>query len=152
MNRTPFITADLRPDLSLDEQPDAKKLDEAATPAQLVEAARGILSKEEQWQIDRGACSKQEELMQVVPQPSPNVQGTTMEGETVLLDLNSGRYYTLNRVGTAVWEHCTGQRTLGDIHAVLCQRFEASSDRIADDLMALVTHLGHEGLLSLERR
>ena len=90
--------------------------------------------------------------MATVPQPNPNVVGTMLEGETVLLDLNSGRYYTLNRVGTAIWEHCAGKQSLQDIHATLCERFEASSERIADDLLALVTHLGHEGLLTLERR
>ena len=90
--------------------------------------------------------------MQTVPQPNPNVQGTTLDGETVLLDLSTGRYYTLNRVGTAIWERCTGNQSLQDIHATLCTRFEASSERIADDLLALVTHLGHEGLLTLERR
>jgi hypothetical protein len=90
--------------------------------------------------------------MTAVPQPSANVQGTTLDGETVLLDFSSGRYYTLNRVGSAVWERCTGSESLQDIHTALCARYDASPERIADDLVALVTQLGHEGLLTLERR
>ena len=38
-------------------------------------------------------------LARTILRPSPDVQGTSMEGETVLLDLSTGRYYTLNRVG-----------------------------------------------------
>ena len=84
--------------------------------------------------------------------PSPDVQGASMEGETVLLDLSSGRYYTLNRLGSVIWGHCSGHSTISDIHAVLCDRFEVSSDRALDDLVALINELVKEGLLQLERR
>ena len=79
--------------------------------------------------------------------PSPDVQGTTMEDETVLLDLSTGRYYTLNRLGSVIWEHCNGHSTISDIHAVLCDRFEVAPDRALGDLVALVDRLIQEGLL-----
>jgi hypothetical protein len=123
-----------------------------ATTEQLADAARALLSDKERQQVERGRQDTHREFMQAVPQPNPNVQGTTLDGETVLLDLSTGRYYTLNRVGSAIWERCTGHQSLQEIHATLCMRFEASSEHIADDLVALVTHLGHEGLLTLERR
>ena len=84
--------------------------------------------------------------------PSPDVQGTSMEGETVLLDLSTGRYYTLNRLGSVIWAHCTGHNTISAIHAVLCDRFEVSPDRALDDLVALINQLVKEGLLQQERR
>jgi hypothetical protein len=152
MSRQPFITADLRPDLTIESDPALPKLTEQAPVEQLAEAARALLSEEERLQVERGAANKQEQLMATVPCPNPNVQGTTLDGETVLLDLSTGRYYTLNRVGTAIWERCTGSQSLQDIHASLCAKYEAASDRINDDLLALVTQLGHEGLLTLERR
>jgi len=152
MSRQPFISADLRPDMAVQSDPAQPTLTGQATTDQLADAARALLSEEERQQVERGQQDKHERLMGTVPQPNPNVQGTTLEGETVLLDLSMGRYYTLNRVGTAIWERCTGNQSLQDIHTTLCSRFEASSERIADDLVALVTHLGHEGLLTLERR
>lgn len=91
-------------------------------------------------------------LDQTILRPSPDVQGTTMDGETVLLDLSTGRYYTLNRLGSVIWEHCTGHNTISDIHAVLCDRFDVASERALDDLVALVNHLIQEGLLQQERR
>ena len=152
MSRQPFIAGDLRPDMAVQSDPAQPTLTGDATTAQLADAACALLSEGEWQQVERGRQDKHREFMQTVPQPNPNVQGTTLDGETVLLDLSSGRYYTLNRVGTAIWECCTGNQSLQDIHATLCGRFEASSERIADDLLALVTHLGHEGLLILERR
>lgn len=150
MSRQPFITEDLRPDLAVQSDPAQLTLTGYATTAQLAEAARALLSEGERQQVERGRQDKYRELMQVVPQPNSNVQGTTLDGETVLLDLSSGRYYTLNRVGTAIWERCTGSQSLHDIHAILCAQYDASSERIADDLLALVRHLGHERLLTLE--
>jgi Coenzyme PQQ synthesis protein D (PqqD) len=91
-------------------------------------------------------------LDQTILRPSPDVQGTSMEGETVLLDLSIGRYYTLNRIGSVIWEHCTNDKTLSDIHAVLCNRFDVAPERALDDLVALVNQLVQEGLLQQERR
>ena len=152
MSRQPFITTDLRPDLAVDSHPERHLLGGHATTEQLADAACALLSEEEQRQVERGHQDKRQHFMQAVPQPNPNVQGTTLDGETVLLDLSTGRYYTLNRIGTAMWEGCTAGQSLQNIHAALCARFEASAERIADDLLALVTQLGHEGLVTLERR
>lgn len=151
MGRQPFITADLRPDLTVEAEPGQLSPAGDATIAQLAEAARALLSEGEQQQVDRGRQDTRQGLMQAVPRPNPDVQGTTLDGETVLLDLGTGRYFTLNRVGSAIWEACTGTQSLQAIHAILCARFEASPERIADDLFALVTHLSHEGLLTIER-
>lgn len=151
MSRQPFIAADLRPDVG-GEEADGPRVDGSAGTEQLAEAARSLLSQEEQWQVERGNQRKRQELMAAVPRPSTNVQGTTLDGETVLLDFSSGRYYTLNRVGSALWERCTGNESLHDIHTALCARYDAPPERIADDLLALVAQLGHEGLLTLERR
>ena len=58
-------------------------------------------------------------LEQIVLCPSPDVQGTSMGGKTVLLDVSTGRYYTLNRIGSVIWEQCASHTTLRDIHTVL---------------------------------
>lgn len=91
-------------------------------------------------------------LDRIILRPSPDVQGASMEGETVLLDLSTGRYYTLNRLGSVIWEHCNGHSTISDIHAVLCDRFEVASERALDDLVALINQLVQEGLLQQEKK
>ncbi len=91
-------------------------------------------------------------LDRIILRPSSDVQGTSMGGEMVLLDLSTGRYYTLNRLGSVIWEHCTGHSTMSDIHAVLCDRFEVVPEQALNDLVALVNQLVQEGLLQQERR
>ena len=152
MGRQPFITVDLRPDLSMETNVVERTLGAVAMTEQVSCAAQSVLDENERLQVERGNKDKQAQLWNCVPTPNPNVQGTVLDGETVLLDLSTGRYYTLNRVGTAIWEACTGSMRVDHIHAALCARFEASSERIADDLIALVTQLSHEGLITLEGR
>jgi hypothetical protein len=82
---------------------------------------------------------------------NPDVHGTTMDGEMILLNLGSGRYYTLNAVGATVWEGSIEGKTLGDIHHAICARFDVSPDRAEEDLIALINQLEGEGLLSVER-
>lgn len=89
-------------------------------------------------------------LDRTILEPSPDVQGTSLDGQTVLLDLRTGRYYTLNRLGAVIWEHCTGHKTISEIHAVLCDRFDVAPERVLDDLLGLVNHLLREGLLQRE--
>ena len=91
-------------------------------------------------------------LDHIALRPSPDVQGTNMDGETVLLDLGPGRYYTLNRLGSVIWEHCTGDNSISDIHEVLCNRFDVAPERALEDLVTLVNQLVQEGLLQQERR
>lgn len=91
-------------------------------------------------------------LHQGVLRGSPDVQASNMDGETVLLDLSTGRYYTLNRLGSLIWELCTGTQTISDIHTILCDRFDVAPERALDDLVTLVNELTQEGLLQQERR
>ena len=103
-------------------------------------------------QTTGAAAIDRAQLDRTVLRSNPDVQGTTMEGETVLLDLSTGRYYTLNQLGSVIWEQCTGHMTLRDIHTVLCDRFDVAPERALDDLVNLVNELILEGLLQQERR
>ena len=78
---------------------------------------------------------------------SPNVQWTVLEGEAVLLNMDNGHYFTLNRVGTAMWELLTAEQPLGDILAALCARFDVTEEVARKDLTELITRLCREDLL-----
>ena len=43
------------------------------------------------------------ELSEVFPRQDEQVHSTVLDGESVLLNLSSGRYYTLNVVGSTIW-------------------------------------------------
>jgi hypothetical protein len=85
----------------------------------------------------------------VTVRPCSDVQATNMEGETVLLHLGSGRYYTLNVLGSIIWDQCTGGATIKQIHDSICERFQVTPERALDDLIAMLRELEKEDLVEL---
>lgn len=71
-------------------------------------------------------------------------------GEAVLLDLNSERYFGLNKVGTRIWQLLEHSPTLAEIHLELCAEFEAEAPQIERDLLTLIDDMQRVGLIVLE--
>ena len=71
-------------------------------------------------------------------------------GEHVLLHLGTGTYYGLNEVGGRVWQLLQdGDRTLGELCAVVTEEFDAPADVVRDDLAALATSLAEGQLVTV---
>ncbi len=70
-----------------------------------------------------------------------------LEGEAVLLDLASGRYFGLNATGRRILELVDGERSLEAICTALSAEFEVAPTELAIDLRELVADLEREGLL-----
>ncbi|WHZ22452.1 MAG: hypothetical protein OJF47_001564 [Nitrospira sp.] len=91
-------------------------------------------------------------LSEVFPKQNEGVHSCLVDGESVLLNLVTGRYYTLNAAGSAIWNLCGGDRPLDRILSAVCERFDVSVRQAQDDLLDLVAQLEQEGLLQTERR
>ena len=82
-------------------------------------------------------------------QPSGEVLAQEVGGEAVLLDLASERYFGLDPVGTRIWALLAQAPVLEQVHATLCEEFQAEPARIETDLLALVQQLAAAGLVEL---
>lgn len=80
-------------------------------------------------------------------QRSEHVMFQELDGEVVLLDLASEKYFGLNEVGSRIWALLSEARSMGAIHAVLCEEFDAPADAIERDLLGLVEKLAAAGLV-----
>jgi hypothetical protein len=81
---------------------------------------------------------------------SEQVTFAEVDGESVLLDLASGHYYSLNQPATVIWEMLSGANDLGTIQGVLCGNFQVDAETAWLDLTALVHNLLCEKLARLE--
>ena len=70
-----------------------------------------------------------------------------LDGEAVLLDFASGRYYGLNAVGTRVWTLLAAGQTVDSAIDVVVHEFDAIEDQVARDVDELVAELLSRGLL-----
>ena len=74
-----------------------------------------------------------------------------LDGEAVLLDTVTGRYFGLNEVGTRMWALLQFH---GEIEAVcrdLLAEYDAPEERLREDLLHFVDTLAASGLARTER-
>lgn len=82
---------------------------------------------------------------------SPDVMLQEIDGEGVLLDLKSEKYFGLNAVGMRIWSLVEGHCDLRAVHAVLTSEYpEVDSADLQRDMERLIAELVEAGLMSVE--
>jgi hypothetical protein len=69
-----------------------------------------------------------------------------LDGEGVLLNLNTGIYFGLNPVATRTWQLAAEQRSLARVLDALLVEFDVDRDVLAKDLLELGGQLCANGL------
>jgi hypothetical protein len=72
-----------------------------------------------------------------------------LSGEAVILNLQSGVYYGLNRVGARIWNLLQKPITLDGLQTVVLKEFDVDTARCVDDLNVLVQELLRHGLIEI---
>ena len=78
---------------------------------------------------------------------SPQVINETIDGEAIMINLATGSYYSLDRVGGDVWTLLEASLSVDDIVAQLGQRYDAAEDDIRRGVSDLVQRLSDEELV-----
>jgi hypothetical protein len=66
----------------------------------------------------------------------------------VLLDLDTGEYYSLDEVGTRIWELCDGVRTVSDIARCISAEFDAEGEAVEQDVVRFLEELARDKLVN----
>ncbi|MDQ6616490.1 MAG: PqqD family protein [Actinomycetota bacterium] len=85
--------------------------------------------------------------LDAAPRRSGRALAEELNGELVLVHVDTGMYYTLNEVGGRVWALCDGSLTVAQVIAQLCEEFDAPPEEVKADVLDLVGHLTTEKLL-----
>ncbi len=81
---------------------------------------------------------------------SEDVLMQELQGEAVLLHLQTGVYFGLDQVGTRIWVLLGEKKVIGDAVEAMTAEFDVSMERCAEDTLALVSKLQEQGLLEIE--
>jgi len=74
---------------------------------------------------------------------------SNVEGESVLLNLNSERYFGLDDVGTRMLSVLTTSNSIQTAYEVLLEEYEVENETLRDDLAELIDRLVDQGLLEV---
>ena len=81
------------------------------------------------------------------PKRREGVAAQVADGEAVLLDIESGEYFSLNPVGSRIWELCDGTRSTAEIVSVICGEFDVAEDVATADAHEILDELQNEKLV-----
>ena len=70
--------------------------------------------------------------------------------ETILLDTQGGRYFSLDPVGTRMWQLIREYGVLRRVHETLLNEYEVTPERLETDLLALVAKMIDKGLARIK--
>ncbi len=73
-------------------------------------------------------------------------------GESVLLNLNGGRYFGLDEVGTDMWNALTASASIDEALQILTAQYEIEPAILQKDLDDLIQRLTDQGLVKIEDR
>ena len=76
----------------------------------------------------------------------PEVVSRTLEGEEVLLQLETGAYFGLNEVGTLIWKFLKAGQSRAEILEKLETEFDVPAIEAAKDFEDFIAELKRKGL------
>ncbi len=89
--------------------------------------------------------------MQRIPIRNEEIVWRNLEGEAVLLNPNSGKYYGLNEVGCSFWEKVNGTNSLESIINLLLEEYDVERETLEQDIIELATNMEERKIISFAR-
>jgi hypothetical protein len=81
--------------------------------------------------------------------PSSRVAADTVEGEAVIINLETGAYYTTEGVGCEAWELLASSRAIHEVVDALRIRYDAPDGEVEAYVQEIVSTLLAEGLMNV---
>ena len=78
-----------------------------------------------------------------------DVVSRDLEGEAVILNLETGTYFGLNEVGTRIWTLIQEHESLNRVFEAIRQEYEVSPEALEGDLLRIIDELRTKGLVSV---
>lgn len=80
----------------------------------------------------------------------PKIINQTIEGEAVIINLETGIYYSLLDTGAYIWDLVEGARSLDEIVSALEQRYTGTRELFTEAVTGFLGELQAEGLIGLD--
>lgn len=81
---------------------------------------------------------------------SPEVLFRELDGEAVMLDLETEKYYGLDEVGTRMWELLDEHGDVEKVIGLLLEEYEVAEDQLRTDMGELISQFAEHGLVQIE--
>ena len=83
-------------------------------------------------------------------QRAESVTFEVVADEAILIDINTGTYFSLNEVGTEFWQMLDGEQTIEQHAQTIANKYEVETDMVAADLLELANEMARDDLLIIQ--
>lgn len=83
---------------------------------------------------------------------NPQIISSKMDDEVVMMSVEKGNYYGLNRVGSEIWEKLTEPLTVGCLCDKLMQEFNVEKEQCEREVITYLEKLVSEGLILVSEK
>ena len=80
---------------------------------------------------------------------NPDPLSADVDGEVVVLSVDSGKYYNMNEVGSLIWALVERPISVGDLIERLVVEFEVERDTCLEEVQAFLRELHADGLVQI---
>lgn len=72
-----------------------------------------------------------------------------MDGETVMINIDTGKYYGIDPIGSKIWGYLAAPKTLAELVDALVAEYDVDRDHCKADVTEFLTYMSGEGLVKL---
>ena len=80
---------------------------------------------------------------------SGDILDAEIEGEAVMMSVEKGEYYGLDKIGTEIWEMLAEPRSLAQLCAALLERYDVGPEECERDVAAFLETLLSDGSVNV---
>ena len=81
---------------------------------------------------------------------NPELISVDMDGETVMMDMESGNYFGINSVGSHIWEALEAENTIADIIETVTSHFDVQDgDTVEADIRGFLGDMVEQKLVTV---
>ena len=81
---------------------------------------------------------------------SAGLVAADMDGQKVMLNIDKGKYYGLDNIGSRIWELVEKPRTIRELMAVLLNEYDVEDNTCQRDVLAFLNKLHAQGLIDID--
>lgn len=84
---------------------------------------------------------------QMVLNRKMGIMTADMNGATVMLDIESGKYFNLGEIGGRIWEILEQPTSVKDLVSILVQEYDVTEEQCMEDIVPFLEKMLNRGLV-----
>jgi hypothetical protein len=88
--------------------------------------------------------------LQSIVSAKKEIVAADMDGDTVMMSIEAGKYYNLGKMGGVIWKMLESPVSVATLITKLLERYEVTREQCETEVLSFLNSVNQEGLLEAE--